>query len=60
MRIVVREPFRHRSSAYSAWSLCAAACSGGGLFRQYQYEEEIYLSLDGTATVYVNSSICRR
>jgi hypothetical protein len=27
------------------------------LFRQYEYEEEIYLSLDGTATVYVNSSI---
>jgi hypothetical protein len=28
-----------------------------GLFRQYEYEEEMYLSLDGTATVYVNSSI---
>jgi len=28
-----------------------------GIFRQYEYEEEIYLSLDGTATVYVNSSI---
>ena len=27
------------------------------LFRQYEYEEEMYLSLDGTATVYVNSSI---
>lgn len=25
--------------------------------RQYEYEEEIYLSLDGTATVYVNGSI---
>jgi len=35
------------------------ACGGGdlGLFRQYEYEEEIYLSLDGTATVYVNSSL---
>ena len=33
----------------------AAAC--GGLFRQYEYEEEMYLSLDGTAAVYVNSSI---
>jgi hypothetical protein len=32
------------------------ACSGG-LFRQYEYEEEVYLSLDGSATVYVNSSI---
>ena len=27
------------------------------LFRQYEYEEEVYLSLDGTATVYVHSSI---
>jgi hypothetical protein len=31
------------------------ACGSGGLFRQYEYEEEIYLSLDGSATVYVNS-----
>jgi len=38
--------------------LAASACVGGtGLFRQYEYEEEIYLSLDGTATVYVNTSI---
>jgi len=36
--------------------LCAS-CGGGGLFRQYEYEEELYLSLDGTATVYVNSSV---
>jgi hypothetical protein len=34
-----------------------AACGGNTLFRQYEYEEEIYLSLDGTATVYVNSSL---
>jgi hypothetical protein len=36
-----------------------SACSGGpaSLFRQYEYEEEIYLSLDGRATVYVNASI---
>ena len=33
----------------------AFAC-GGGFFRQYEYEEEMYLSLDGTATVYVNAS----
>jgi hypothetical protein len=30
---------------------------GAGLFRPYEYEEEIYLSLDGSATVYVNSSV---
>ena len=40
--------------------LLAAAVAGGrfsGLFRQYEYEEEMYLSLDGAATVYVNSSV---
>src|SRR5712671_3454410 len=38
--------------------LVVSACGGTAtLFRQYEYEEEIYLSLDGTATVYVNSSI---
>jgi hypothetical protein len=30
---------------------------GGGLFRQYEYEEEVYLALDGTATIYVNTSL---
>lgn len=38
--------------------LFAAACQGaGGIVRQYEYEEEIYLSVDGRATVYVNTSI---
>jgi hypothetical protein len=35
----------------------AAGCGSGGLFQQYEYEEDVYLSLDGTATVYVNASI---
>lgn len=35
----------------------AIACGGTGFFRQYEYEEELYLSLDGSATMYVNSSI---
>ena len=34
-----------------------AACSTSGGGPQYEYEEEMYLSLDGTATVYVNSSV---
>src|SRR5262245_20087859 len=34
-----------------------SACGGLDIFRQYEYEEDLYLSLDGTATVYVNSSI---
>jgi hypothetical protein len=40
-----------------ATSVVATACSSGGFFRQYEYDEEIYLSLDGSATVYVNSSL---
>jgi len=37
-------------------AMMTAAC-GEGLFRQYEYEEDVYLSLDGSATVYVNTSI---
>jgi hypothetical protein len=39
------------------YALASAACDAGGLFRQYEYEEEMYLSLDGSATLYVNTSI---
>ncbi|MBS1817466.1 MAG: hypothetical protein JSU08_06035 [Acidobacteria bacterium] len=37
--------------------LLSACSGGGGFFKAYEYEEEMYLSLDGTATLYVNSSI---
>jgi hypothetical protein len=39
--------------------LVAAGCGGSGLglFKSYEYEEEMYLSLDGTATLYVNTSV---
>jgi hypothetical protein len=37
-------------------ALVASSCANV-LPRQYEYEEELYLSLDGTATVYVNGSI---
>jgi hypothetical protein len=55
-------PRRNRNNIllYGCCALCVlvvSACGGTALFRQYEYEEEIYLSLDGTATVYVNSSI---
>jgi hypothetical protein len=40
-----------------ALAMAAAGCGSGGLFRQYEYEEEMYLALDGSATVYVNSSV---
>jgi hypothetical protein len=45
---------------FAAMALIAAAATAScssGWFRQYEYVEDIYLSLDGTATVYVNSSI---
>ena len=36
----------------------SGACGGGAdFFKQYEYEEEAYLSLDGSATMYVNSSV---
>jgi hypothetical protein len=38
-------------------SLCVACSGGAGLFKQYEYEEEMTLSLDGSATLYVNSSL---
>jgi len=37
--------------------VASVSCSGGGLFQQYEYEEDMYLALDGSATVYVNSSM---
>ena len=34
----------------------AAGCSGAGVFnKEYEYEEELYLSLDGSATLNVNA-----
>jgi hypothetical protein len=40
-----------------AIALASAACGGSSLFRQYEYEEDVYVSLDGSATVYVNGSV---
>src|SRR5262245_22756557 len=41
----------------AALALSGAACRTGELFKQYEYEEDVYLSLDGSAIVYVNSSV---
>jgi hypothetical protein len=49
---------RLRSALVLAGALCAlsgAAC--GALTQKYEYEEEIYLRLDGSATVNVNASV---
>lgn len=39
------------------WAAIASACGSVDLFAQYEYEEDMYLALDGSATVYVNSSL---
>jgi hypothetical protein len=38
-------------------SAIAAACSGRVLKPQYEYEEELYLGLDGSATLNLNASV---
>ena len=52
---------RHvRSSLIVLLAVCAiaAGCSGAGVFkREYEYEEELYLALDGSATLNVNASV---
>ena len=47
-------------AAIAAATLLAAgvsACAGSDLVRHYEYDEDITLSVDGSATVYVNASI---
>ncbi len=41
----------------AAVAIALGTACGNGLFQQYEYEEELYLSLDGSATLYVNGSI---
>jgi hypothetical protein len=41
-----------------ACAAATAACGGRGIFKQqYEYEEEIYLQLDGSAQAFVNASV---
>jgi hypothetical protein len=49
---------RGRTCLIACLVIVHAACGEAGrLFRQFEYEEDVYVSLDGSATVYVNSSI---
>ena len=32
-------------------------CGGSGLVKYYEYDEDIYLSVDGSATIYLNASV---
>ena len=38
-------------------AVCVLSACGADLFTSYEYEEDMYLSLDGTATLYINSSV---
>ncbi len=55
----VRAPRARRlvAALLVAGCLAAAGCRGGGFLRQYEYDEDIYLSLDGSATIYLNGSL---
>ena len=46
---------RLAGTVLAALVLSSAACQG--LFREYEYEEELYLKVDGSATVVVNTSL---
>ena len=37
--------------------LLLTACGVNPLSRKYEYEEEVFLDLDGSATMYVNASV---
>ena len=46
------------AAACLALTVFAAACGGGPLFgKVYEYEEDLYLSLDGSADLIINASI---
>jgi hypothetical protein len=45
-----------RLAVVAAASLAGASCSNV-ISRQYEYEEDVYLRLDGSATVYVNAAV---
>jgi hypothetical protein len=50
---------RHGARALAACALAfvLAGCGSGILGRQYEYEEDVTLSLDGSATIVVNASL---
>jgi hypothetical protein len=56
MYIIARMRFRVVSAAVVALGVAAAACSNP-FGRQYEYEEQLYLRVDGAATVVVDASI---
>lgn len=43
--------------AFVLFAVLASTACGNVIARKYEYEEEVFLSLDGAATVYVNASV---
>jgi hypothetical protein len=55
--VSVRSGFLASLAALIAAALIASACGRGGLVKYYEYDEDIYLSTSGSATIYLNASI---
>jgi hypothetical protein len=58
MRVFRGQPIRHLAIAgVMCASLAVSACGRSVLSMKYEYDEETYLELDGSATIYVNASV---
>ena len=57
MRFCLAIPSALIVAAVLATLPCVSACAGTGLVKYYEYEEDVYLSIDGSATIYLNASI---
>ena len=56
-RLITRSVVSGRALAAAALLLMLTACAGGVFGRQYEYDEQLYLSADGSATVDISASI---
>jgi hypothetical protein len=57
MYIIRRMRVRAGRAACAALALLAASACGNPLGRQYEYEEQLYLSVDGSATILLDASL---
>jgi len=58
MRFPRRNPSGLPFAAAALFALLAmSACGREGLVRHYEYDEDVYLAVDGSATIYLNASV---